>query len=92
MKYSRQYSKDLLKHDLNTARLRAELTVCSTQGEPDTHKGQTFLFVVYLATKSLGFGFVVLFFGVFFFFPPLDPSYFIANYHYHCISEEVAYD
>lgn len=88
MKYSRQYSNVLLKHDLNPARLGADLTVCSTQGEPDTQKGQAFLIVVYLATKSLGFGFFV---WVFFNFP-LELSYFIANYHYHCISEEVAYD
>lgn len=61
MNYSRQYSNVLLERDLNTARLGADLTVCSTQGEPDTQKGQTFLIVVYLATKSLGFGFVVCF-------------------------------
>lgn len=85
MKYSRQYSKVLLKSDLNTARLGADLTACSTQGEPDTQKGQTFLFVVCFATKSSGFAFVVFFF-------PLDPFYFIANFHDRSISEEVAYD
>lgn len=51
MKPARHYSSVLLRHGLNTARLWADLPLCSTQGEYDTQKGQTFLFVVYLATK-----------------------------------------
>lgn len=49
---------------LNTARLGADLTARSAQGEPATHKGQTFLFVMYLATKSLGFGLVSFLFSL----------------------------